>query len=123
MYNYMLCTTIFIWVTIKVKGQLKIFFVVNSQATISLDALGQLKSKQIIAKMSTIIKSMQCSNKKFSVKILTADEYNVCAIFVATYILPCVLLIVLYIHSHTMHTCGCITSYLTTCSCCTHVEN
>ena len=57
----MLCIPIFIRGQIKVKGQ---SFEVNSQATISLEVLGEGQNK-ILAKMSAIVGSMQCSNEKF----------------------------------------------------------
>ena len=48
-------------VKIEVKGQLEMSFEVNSQAIIL--GVGQGQSK-ILAKMSAVIGSMQCSNKK-----------------------------------------------------------
>ena len=68
------------------KGQVNLKY--SSWSTVKplylFDVLGQGQSK-IIAKMSTIIRSMHAVIKNFSVKILTADKYNVCAIFVATH--------------------------------------
>ena len=48
-------------VKIEVKGQLEMSFEVNSQAIILGVGQGQSKS---LAKMSAVIGSMQCSNKK-----------------------------------------------------------
>ena len=69
----MLCTPIFVCGQNKSQRSTKY----PSRSTVEplylFEVLGQGQSK-ILAKMSAVIRSMQCSDQKFSVNILTADE-------------------------------------------------
>ena len=63
LHNIMLCTPIFILI---VRGLPKIFFAVNGQATTYISLMLSVKgSKQILAIISAIIRSIQCSYKNF----------------------------------------------------------
>ena len=72
-HSHVLCTSIFV----RGQNKSKINLIYSSRSTVKplylFEVLGQGQSK-ILAKMSAVIRSMQCSIKKISVKILTADE-------------------------------------------------
>ena len=71
----MLCTLIFI--CIQTENQRSTQTILrNQQSSYYNSLIFSVKSVkgQILAIISTVTRSMQCNNKKFSVKILTADE-------------------------------------------------